>query len=68
MLEVTSEKLTERERTCVEHLRQAAQRGEGFDEYCRAKGLKANEWHAVRHGMVLKGLLPGVKRRAPYCP
>src|SRR5262249_43561684 len=33
--------------------------GGSFAEYCRAAGLKANEWHAVRHGMVQKGLLPG---------
>ena len=62
MLEVTSEKLTERERTCVEHFRQAAERGGGFAEYCRSNGLKANEWHAVKHGMMLKGLLPPGKR------
>lgn len=64
MLEVTSEKLTERERTCVEHFRQAAECGGSFAEYCRAKGLKANEWHGVRHGMVLKGLLPRTKHPA----
>ena len=64
MLEVTSEKLTERERTCVEHFRQAAERGGSFAEYCRANGLKANEWHGVRHGMVLKGLLPRTKQPA----
>jgi len=64
MLEVASEKLTERERTCVEHFRQAVERGESFAEYCRANGLKANEWHAVRHGMVLKGLLPPARRPA----
>lgn len=67
MLEVTSEKLTERERTCIEHFRQAAERGGGFAEYCRSNGLKANEWHAVKHGMMLKGLLrsgrpPAAKR------
>jgi hypothetical protein len=64
MLEVTSEKLTERERTCVEHFRQAAERGGGFAEYCRSNGLKANERHAVKHGMMLKGLLPPGRRAA----
>jgi hypothetical protein len=59
MLEVASEKLTERELECVKHFRQAQERGGSFAEYCRAAGLKANEWHAVRHGMVQKGLLPG---------
>jgi len=64
MLEVTSEKLTERERACVEHFRQAAERGGSFAEYCRANDLKANEWHGVRHAMVLKGLLPRTKHPA----
>jgi hypothetical protein len=63
MLEVASEKLTERERECLKHFRQAQERGGSFAEYCRTAGLKANEWHAVRHGMVHKGLLPG--RRSP---
>ena len=59
MLDVESEKLTERERECLKHLRQAQELGMSFAEYCRSQGLKANEWHAVRHGMVHKGLLPG---------
>jgi hypothetical protein len=68
MLEVASEKLTERERECLKHFRQARERGVSFAEYCRSVGLKANEWHAVRHGMVCKGLLPpgqgaGAKRK-----
>jgi hypothetical protein len=60
MLEVASEKLTERERECLKHFRQARESGASFAEYCRSSGLKANEWHAVRHGMVVKGLMsPG---------
>jgi hypothetical protein len=62
MLDVGSEKLTERERECLKHFRQARELGVSFAEYCRSQGLKANEWHAVRHGMVHKGLLPGGKR------
>ena len=58
MLEVASDKLTERERECLRHFQQARERGVSFAEYCRSVGLKANEWHAVRHGMVSKGLLP----------
>lgn len=58
MLEVASEKLTERERECLKHFRQAQERGASFAEYCRSTGLKANEWHSVKHGMILKGLLP----------
>jgi hypothetical protein len=58
MLEVASEKLTERERECLKHLRQAREGGLSFAEYCRTSSLKASEWHAVRHGMVVKGLMP----------
>jgi hypothetical protein len=64
MLAVTSEKLREREQTCVEHFRQAAERGGSFAEYFRTNGLRANDWHAVRHGMVLKGLVPPAKQSA----
>jgi hypothetical protein len=58
MLEVASEKLTERERECLKHFREAREGGVSFAEYCRAGSLKASEWHAVRHGMVVKGLMP----------
>ena len=64
MLDVASEKLTERERECLKHFRQAQELGVSFAEYCRSQGLKSNEWHAVRHGMVHKGLLPGRNRRS----
>ncbi len=60
MLDVASEKLTERERECLKHFRRAQELGVSFAEYCRSQSLKSNEWHAVRHGMVHKGLLPGV--------
>jgi hypothetical protein len=58
MLEVANDKLTDRERECVKHIRQARERGMSFAEYCRSAGLKPNEWHGVRHGMVKKKLLP----------
>jgi hypothetical protein len=58
MLEVASERLSERELECLKHFRQAREGGLSFAEYCRSSGLKANEWHAVRHGMVVKGLMP----------
>jgi hypothetical protein len=70
MLEVASEKLTERERECLKHFRQARESGVSFAEYCHSSGLNASEWHAVRHGMVVKGLMPpgqsgGPKRSRP---
>jgi hypothetical protein len=58
MLEVASEKLTERERECMKHLRQAREGGVSFAQYCRTNGLKSSQWHSVRHGMVAKGLVP----------
>ena len=42
MLEVASEKLTERERECLKHFRQAREGGVSFAEYCRGSGLKAS--------------------------
>jgi len=58
MLEVVNDKLTDRERECLKHIRQARERGMSFAEYCCSAGRKANEWHGVRHGMVKKKLLP----------
>jgi hypothetical protein len=58
MLEIATDRLTERERECLKHIRQAREREVSFAQYCRSIGLMANEWHAVRHGMVKKGLLP----------
>ena len=79
MLEVASEKLSERELECLKHFRQAREGGVSFAGYCRSSGLKANEWHAVRHGMVVKGLIspgqgggpkkkPSRKKRARFIP
>jgi hypothetical protein len=69
MLNASSEKLTEREREYVKHFREAQARGVSFAGYCRSAGLKASEWHTVRHGMVRKGLLPaGGGRRARKKP
>ena len=65
MVEVASEKLTERERECLKHFRQAREGGLSFAQYCRSSGLKANEWHAVRHGMVVKGLMPSGQGGGP---
>jgi hypothetical protein len=49
MVEVVSEKLTERERDCLKHFCQAREGGLSFAQYCRSSGLKASEWHAVRN-------------------
>lgn len=62
MFDVNSEKLTEHERECPKNFWQTKELWVSFSEYCRSQGLKSNEWHAVRHGMVHKGLLPGRSR------
>jgi hypothetical protein len=64
MLNVASEKLTEREREYLKHFRESQAREVSFAAYCRSVGLKANQWHTVRHGMVRKGLLPAGGRRS----
>jgi hypothetical protein len=63
MPKVAREELTERQRECLKHFREAQERGVSFAEYCRSEGLKANEWHAVKHGMARKGLLSARSRR-----
>ena len=79
MLEIATDKLTERERECLKHIRQARESGVSFAQYCRSIGLIANEWHAVRHGMVKKRLLPPgqgcrpkrvrhVRKHGPFIP
>lgn len=64
MLKVASERLTEREREYLRHFEAARERGVSFAAYCRVAGLKATEWHTVRHGMVRKGLLPAGGHRS----
>ena len=59
MSEPTVENLSERERACLEHVRQAQELGVSFAEYCRSFGLNVNGWYSVRHGLVRKGLIAG---------
>ena len=57
MSEPNGENLSERERACLEYVRQAQELGVSFAEYCRSFGLNLNSWYSVRHGLVRKGLI-----------
>lgn len=59
MPETTVENLTERERACLEHLRQAEELQVSFAEYCRSFQLNVNEWYGVKQSLVRKGAVPG---------
>ena len=56
------ESLSERERACLEHLRQAQELGVSYAEYCRSFDLNVTEWYPVRQGLVRKGLVAGRSR------
>jgi hypothetical protein len=45
MLEINDEKLSERQRACIEHVGAAQERGVSFAEYCRGLGLNVNGWY-----------------------
>lgn len=59
MSEAIGDGLNEKERVCLEHVRQAEALGLSFSEYCRQRGLKVNQWYWVRRGLRLKGVLAG---------
>lgn len=59
MSEPTIENLSERERACVEHLRQAQQLGVSFSQYCRERDLKFHQWSWVKRGLIRKGVIAG---------
>jgi hypothetical protein len=58
MLETMAENLTERERACLEHLRQAEELQVSFAEYCRSFQLNVNEWYGVKQSLIRKGVVP----------
>src|SRR5260370_41991129 len=56
--------LSERERACLTHLRQAQDLGISFSRYCREKQLKLHEWSWVKRGLIRKGVIGGRRRAA----
>ena len=59
MSEASIERLSERERACLEHVRQAQELGLSFSEYCRQKDLKFNQWYWIKRGLMRKGVIAG---------
>lgn len=58
----TVENLSDRERACLEHLRQAQELGLSFSQYCRERDLKINQFYWVKRGLIRKGVI-AVRRR-----
>ena len=56
MTEAAIEKLSERERTCLGHLRQAKVLGISLAEYCRQCELDLELWYRVKQKLVRLGL------------
>src|SRR5260370_17010108 len=54
--------LSERERACLTHLRQAQDLGISFSRYWREKQLKLNEWSWVKRALIRKGVIGGRRR------
>lgn len=53
------DELSEKERACLKHDRQARTLGIGFAEYCRERDLKVNQWYWVRTGLIRRGIIAG---------
>jgi hypothetical protein len=62
MSERNLEALSERERACLTHLRQAQELGVSFSRYCREKELKLHEWSWVKRVLIRKGVIGGRRR------
>jgi len=60
-MEIDEQKLTERERQYLEHVRHTKERGISLTEYCAALGIKPRALYSTRRDMVRKGMLPRVR-------
>lgn len=60
-MEIDEQKLTERERQYLEHVRHAKERGISLTEYCAELGIKPRALYSTRRDMVRKGMLPRVR-------
>jgi len=59
-----SVELTEREKACLEHLKQAQDLGVNFAEYCRSFDLKVTEWYPVKQALTRKGVISGGRSKS----
>lgn len=64
-MEIDEQKLTERERRYLEHVRRAKERGISLVEYCAELGIKPRALYSTRRDMVRKGMLPRVRPSRP---
>lgn len=73
MSEKTVKNLSEQERTCLEHLRQAQELGLTFSKYCRERDLRIHQWYWIKRALTRKGVITGrrkvvTKRPAGFVP
>ena len=59
MSEAIVDDLSEKERACLAHHRQAQALGISFAEYCRERDLKVNQWYWIRTGLIRRGIISG---------
>ena len=59
MSEAIVDELSEKERACLAHHRQAQALGISSAEYCRERDLKVNQWCWVRPGLIRRGIIAG---------
>src|SRR5260370_1078270 len=59
MSERNLEALSERERACLTHLRQAQELGASFSRYCREKERKLHERSWAKRAWIRKGVIGG---------
>jgi hypothetical protein len=57
MSETVVDVLSEKERACLAHARQAQKLGVSFAEYCRQRDLKVNQWYWIRSGLIRRGVI-----------
>ena len=57
MSKTVVEGLSEKERACVMHHRQAQALGISLAEYCRQRDLKVNQWYWIRNGLMRRGVI-----------
>jgi hypothetical protein len=59
--------LSEQERACLEHLRQAQELGLTFSKYCRERDLRIHQWYWIKRALTRKGVIAG-RRKAEAKP
>jgi hypothetical protein len=62
MSERNIEALSDQERACLAHLRQAKELGVSFSQYCRDRDLKVHQWSWVKRALIRKGVIDGRRR------